>query len=321
MIQSSYETKKEHIANKIIHLKKQKDVTILAHNYQIPEIQDISDYVGDSLGLAKEASKIDSKKIIFCGVKFMAETTSILCPEKEVLIPDLDAGCSLAATINVEQLKDWKKKNPGAVVVSYINTTAEIKAESDYCCTSANAVKIIETIPKNKEILFLPDLFLGAYLEEKTGRRLHIWPGECHVHSKISPDLIENLKIEKPDAELLIHPECGCMTNLLYLKTRNKTESFKGEILSTDAMIKYAKKSKSEQFIVGTETGMLYQLKKHNPDKKFYPVEEEAVCEYMKMIDLDKVYNSLTNNVYSVKVPKNIEIKAKKAIYNMLEIE
>lgn len=321
MIHSSYETKKEHVADKIVQLKKQKNVTILAHSYQIPEIQEISDYVGDSLGLTKEALKIESKKIIFCGVKFMAETTSILCPEKEVLIPDLEAGCSLAATINVEQLREWKKKNSGAVVVSYINTTAEVKAESDYCCTSSNAIKIIEAIPKNREILFLPDLFLGAYLEEKTGRRLHIWPGECHVHSKLNPALIENLKIEKPEAEVLIHPECGCMTNLLYLKTKNKTSNFKSEILSTNEMIKYVKKSKSEQFIVGTETGMLYQLKKYNPTKKFYPVAEEAVCEYMKMIDLDKVYNSLTNNVYRVKVPKEIEFKARKAIYNMLEIE
>jgi quinolinate synthase len=198
------------ILNEISNLKKTKNAVILAHNYQIPEVQDIADFIGDSLGLARKAVELESEIIVFCGVHFMAETASILCPNKKILLPDLDAGCSLADSINVEQLKEWKKKNPGAVIVSYVNTTAEIKAESDYCFTSSNAVKIIEAIPENKKILFLPDMFLGAYVQKKTKRKLDIWPGECHVHAAMTYEEIKNLRDDFPDSEVLIHPECAC---------------------------------------------------------------------------------------------------------------
>ncbi len=308
------------IRDEIKRLKADKNAVIIAHNYQVPEVQDISDFIGDSLALSQKAAETDADIIVFCGVHFMAETASIISPEKKVLIPDLEAGCSLADTINADQLRKWKEEYPGAVVVSYVNTTAEVKAESDYCCTSANAVNVVKSIPEDKEILFLPDMFLAAYVARKTGRKIQIWPGECHVHAGIRPKDIVEIRDKHPDAEMIIHPECGCTTSLMCYAddTTNGDNGIK--ILSTGGMVKRALESDSDKFIIGTETGLLYRLRKENPGKEFVPVKEDAVCEFMKMITLEKVLESLRNEVYEVKVPEDTAIKAKKAIDRMLEI-
>ena len=301
-------------------MRSKKNALILSHNYQIPEIQDLANFVGDSLELSIQARNADNNLIVFCGVHFMAETVSILAPEKTILIPDLEAGCSLAETINVEQLREWKGKHPEAVVVSYINTSARIKAESDYCCTSSNAIKIIESIPTNKEILFLPDLFLGAYIEKMTGRKMHIWPGECHVHAQLTAEKVNNIRDEYPNADFLIHPECGCVSNVMYDMVNGDISDNKTKILSTGGMVEYTKKSASKEFIVATETGIIYQLQKNNPGKKFRPLKDNAICEYMKKITVEKLYKSLNEEVYRVKVPEEIAKKAINPINKMLEI-
>ena len=301
-------------------MRSKKNALILSHNYQIPEIQDLANFVGDSLELSIQARNADNNLIVFCGVHFMAETVSILAPKKTILIPDLEAGCSLAETINVEQLRKWKGKHPEAVVVSYINTSARIKAESDYCCTSSNAIKIIESIPTNKEILFLPDLFLGAYIEKMTGRKMHIWPGECHVHAQLTAEKVNNIRDEYPNADLLIHPECGCVSNVMYDMVNGDISDNKTKILSTGGMVEYTKKSASKEFIVATETGIIYQLQKNNPGKKFRPLKDNAICEYMKKITVEKLYKSLNEEVYQVKVPEEIAKKAINPINKMLEI-
>ena len=301
-------------------MRSKKNALILSHNYQIPEIQDLANFVGDSLELSIQARNADNNLIVFCGVHFMAETVSILAPKKTILIPDLEAGCSLAETINVEQLRKWKGKHPEAVVVSYINTSARIKAESDYCCTSSNAIKIIESIPTNKEILFLPDLFLGAYIEKMTGRKMHIWPGECHVHAQLTAEKVNNIRDEYPNADFLIHPECGCVSNVMYDMVNGDISDDKTKILSTGGMVEYTKKSASKEFIVATETGIIYQLQKNNPGKKFRPLKDNAICEYMKKITVEKLYKSLNEEVYRVKVPEEIAKKAINPINKMLEI-
>ena len=307
--------------NEITRLKKENNAVILAHNYQIPVIQDLADYVGDSLGLSKQAAQTDADLIVFCGVHFMAETAAILCPEKKVIIPDLEAGCSLAETITGADLRKWRKKNPDSVIVCYVNTSADVKAESDYCCTSANAVKIVESIPKDKEILFVPDMFLGSYVSSITKRKLQLWPGECHVHAGIKPqDIIKHLE-NNPDVEFIIHPECGCVSQCMYYIAEGDIPKDRVKFLSTGGMVNYVKKSNSKKFLVATETGILYRLKKENPEKEFLAVKEDAVCEYMKMITLEKLYISLNEMKYEVKVPKNIAIKAKKSIDRMLEIK
>ena len=306
------------ILNEISNLKKTKNAVILAHNYQIPEVQDIADFIGDSLGLARKAVELESEIIVFCGVHFMAETASILCPNKKILLPDLDAGCSLADSINVEQLKEWKKKNPGAVIVSYVNTTAEIKAESDYCFTSSNAVKIIEAIPENKKILFLPDMFLGAYVQKKTKRKLDIWPGECHVHAAMTYEEIKNLRDDFPDSEVLIHPECACGSEAMYYSEKNNDKEM--HFLSTEAMINKSKETDSKNLIIATETGVIHKMKKLSPDKNFIPINRSATCKYMKMITLDKVLSALKSERPEVKVAKDISIKAKTAIDRMVSI-
>ena len=284
-------------------MRSKKNALILSHNYQIPEIQDLANFVGDSLELSIQARNADNNLIVFCGVHFMAETVSILAPKKTILIPDLEAGCSLAETINVEQLREWKRKHPEAVVVSYINTSARIKAESDYCCTSSNAVKVVEEIPQNKEILFLPDLFLGAYIENMTGRKMHVWPGECHVHAKLTANEINLMKDTYSNADFLVHPECGCVSNVMYDMANGDILDNKTKILSTGGMVEYTKKSASKEFIVATETGIIYQLQKNNPEKKFRPLKDNAICEYMKKITVEKLYKSLNEEVYQVKVP------------------
>jgi quinolinate synthase len=309
------------IKSEISKLKKEKDVLILAHNYQLPDVQDVADYVGDSLGLSRQAAKTDHKTILFCGVHFMAETAAITCPDKTVLIPDLSAGCSLADTINADELRKWKSEHPKAITVGYVNTSAEVKAELDYCCTSSNAVNVVKSIPEEKEVLFLPDMFLGSYVAKMTNRNnMFIWAGECHVHAGIrSQDVQEKLR-EHADAEFLVHPECSCTSSIMYDIASGDYGSRQVQVLSTEGMMNHARDSPSKQFVVATETGILYRMQKQNPDKKFIPMSENAICKYMKMITLDKVYASLQENKYQVKVPKNIAEKAQLAIERMLAI-
>ena len=293
------------LKDEVLKLKKEKDVVILAHNYQIPEVQDVADFVGDSLGLSRQAAKVKQKTILFCGVHFMAETAAIISPSKRVLIPDLEAGCSLSDSITVVQLRKWKKEHPDAITVGYVNTTAEIKSELDYCCTSSNAVNIVNAIPKDKEILFLPDMFLGSYVSKMTGRKnMQIWAGECHVHAGITPDDIEKKLDELKNAEFVIHPECSCTTPMMYDMAAGNYKNHQVQILSTEGMMNHVSKSDSKQFVVATETGILYRMRQQNPEKTFIPASENAECEYMKMITLDKVYRSLYDEKYEVKVPK-----------------
>jgi quinolinate synthase len=301
-------------------LKKELNAVILAHNYQNPEIQDIADFVGDSLALSRAAAGTDADLIVFCGVHFMAETAAILCPEKTVLIPDTQAGCSLASAISADELIRWKSKHPEAVVISYVNTTAEIKALSDYCCTSSNAVEITNSIPVDKEILFLPDMFLGSYVARQTGRKnMHIWPGECHVHAGMTFRDINRCLDAESNAELLIHPECGCTTSALYHYGEGDFNK-SCHVLSTEGMIKYASSSHSNKFIVATEIGILHRMKNQNPDKTFVPLKEDAICKYMKMITLEKVYYSLRKKVYVVNVPDKVRSRARLAIERMLAV-
>ncbi len=309
------------LKDEVLRLKNEKDVVILAHNYQIPEVQDVADFVGDSLGLSRQAAKVKQKTILFCGVHFMAETAAIISPSKRVLIPDLEAGCSLSDSITVDQLRKWKKEHPDAITVGYVNTTAEIKSELDYCCTSSNAVNVVNAIPKNKEILFLPDMFLGSYVSKMTGRKnMQIWAGECHVHAGITPDDIEKKLDELKNAEFVIHPECSCTTPMMYDMAAGNYKNHQVQILSTEGMMNHVSKSDSKQFVVATETGILYRMRQQNPEKTFIPASENAECEYMKMITLDKVYRSLYDEKYEVNVPKKIADKARLSIERMLSI-
>ncbi|HYW34016.1 MAG TPA: quinolinate synthase NadA [Balneolaceae bacterium] len=310
---------KHRIESEIQRLKQERNAVILAHNYEIPDIQDIADFVGDSLGLSRQAAETEADTIIFCGVHFMAETASIISPDKTVLIPDLDAGCSLADSITAGQLREWKAEHPDAVVVSYINTTAAVKAESDFCCTSSNAVDIVESIPGEREILFLPDKFLGTYVEMITGRDLNVWEGACHVHEKIGELNLNEKQKEYPDAEVLIHPECGCSTSCM-MKSAMYFDCDEGHIHSTSGMLNHAKESDADEFVVATETGILHRMRKENPDKRFYPANENSVCEYMKMITLEKLYHSLKNNQFEVKVPTEVAARARLPIEKMLNI-
>jgi len=309
------------LKDEVLRLKKEKDVVILAHNYQIPEVQDVADFVGDSLGLSRQAAKVKQKTILFCGVHFMAETAAIVSPDKRVLIPDLEAGCSLSDSITVDQLRKWKKEHPDAISVGYVNTTAEIKSELDYCCTSSNAVNVVNAIPKEKEILFLPDMFLGSYVAKITGRKnIQIWAGECHVHAGITPEHVEKKLAELKNAEFVIHPECSCTTPMMYDVASGSYKNHQVQILSTEGMMNHVSKSDSQQFVVATETGILYRMRQQNPEKTFIPASENAECEYMKMITLDKVYRSLYDEKYEVKVAKKIADKARLAIERMISI-
>ncbi len=310
------------LKDEILKLKKEKDVIILAHNYQIPDVQDVADFTGDSLGLSRQAAKVEQKTILFCGVNFMAETAAIISPEKKVLLPDLEAGCSLSDSITVDELRNWKKQHPDAIVVGYVNTTAEIKAELDYCCTSSNAVNVVKTIPEEKEILFLPDMFLGSYVAKMTGRKnMYIWAGECHVHAGITPEDITKKLDSMKDTEFVIHPECGCTTSMMYDVADGSFDDKKVSILSTEGMLKHVNKSKSKNFVVATETGILYKMRKDNPAKTFIPASDKAECQYMKMITLEKVYDALINEKHVITVPKEIADKARLAINRMLEIK
>jgi quinolinate synthase len=300
--------------DEVRELAEVRNAVILAHNYQVPEVQDVADYVGDSLGLSRQAAATDAETIVFCGVHFMAETAAILAPEKTVLIPDPDAGCSLASSITAAELRAWKAQHPGSVVVSYVNTTAEVKAESDYCCTSGNARAVIEAIPADREILFLPDMYLGLWLERVTGRKLQIWLGECHVHAGIRPADIERWQAEAPDAELLVHPECGCASQAMAFANPRT------HILSTEGMVRFAKESPRERFLIATETGIIHRLNREVPEKRFEAVQEAAVCRFMKMITLEKLRDALRDGKHVVTVDPSVARRARGAIDRMIAI-
>ena len=307
-------------------LARERGAVILAHNYQLPEIQDVADYVGDSLGLSRRAAAADAETIVFCGVHFMAETASILSPGKLVLIPDLDAGCSLADSITAEQLRDWKQAHPGAVVVMYVNTTAAVKAETDYCVTSANAVDVVahifEKYGEDTEILFGPDMFLGAYVEKTLGRRLTVWDGECHVHAGIRPDDVNAVRDAHPGADFLIHPECGCSTSVMEYVAAGDVAPDGVHMLSTGGMLKYARGHASQRgtAIVATEVGMLHPLREAAPDVDFIAANEAAACRYMKMITLPKLRDSLRDLRHEVKVDAAIADRARIPIERMIAI-
>ncbi|HEY9712150.1 MAG TPA: quinolinate synthase NadA, partial [Chroococcales cyanobacterium] len=295
-------------------LRKERHAVILAHNYQIPQIQDLADYTGDSLGLSRQAATTDAEVIVFCGVHFMAETAAILSPQKRVLIPDLEAGCSLAASIDADQLAAWKAEHKNAVVVSYVNTSAAVKALSDYCCTSGNALKIVQSIPADKEILFLPDMFLGSWVKKMTGREnMEIWMGECHVHASIHPSKVAEKMQAHPQAELLIHPECGCLTPYLDRVARagNANEDDPLKVASTEGMIERARKSPAREFVVATEIGILHRLQKEHPDKQFLPISSEMSCQFMKMITLEKLHAALSQDQFHVTVPEEVAARAR----------
>ena len=298
----------------------ERKAIILAHLYQRPEIQEVADAVADSLRLSQTAAKTDASAIVFCGVHFMAETASILCPEKTVLLPDLRAGCSLAASLTVEELREWKSKYPDAVVVSYINTSAAVKAESDYCCTSANAAKVVASIPADRPVLFVPDKYLATVVARQTQRSNVIaYPGYCHVHKTIKPEQVNQIMEDHPDIELLLHPECGCVSSCMAKVFDGTLPQEKTFFLSTEGMIKHIRQSPAPEFAVGTELGIMHRLNKDFSDKKFYPVNPEAVCAFMKTITLDNVIQSLETMSPEVRVPAEIAQKARGAIDRMLQ--
>jgi quinolinate synthase len=306
---------------RIARLKEERNAIILAHNYQRDEVQEIADFIGDSLGLSQQAAATPVDVIVFCGVHFMAETAAILCPDKTVLLPDLRAGCSLAATITAEELREWKARYPEAVVVAYVNTSAEVKAESDYCCTSATAAKVVRAIPANRTILFVPDKFLAAYVAREKGRaNIIAYPGSCHVHRAIRPDQVLAMMGEYPDLELLIHPECGCVTSCMARVADGTLPRERTFFLSTEGMMRHIKESSAEEFAVATEVGMLHRLRKQAPDKLFRPVNPEAVCEFMKTITLDRILGALELLEPQVRVPEEIARRARRAIDRMLEL-
>jgi quinolinate synthase len=313
-------------------LAKERNAVILAHNYQVPEVQDVADQMGDSLGLSRRAASTDADVIVFCGVHFMAETASILSPEKVVLIPDPDAGCSLSDSIDADQLRAWKAEHPGAVVVMYVNTSAEVKAETDYCCTSSNAVSVVEHIWRthgpDTEILFGPDMWLGSFVARETGltedperyRRFHVWDGECHVHAGIRPDDIVRTRTEHPGAEFLIHPECGCSTQAMEYVASGDVDAEGVHMLSTSGMLKHVEAHPEGEFIVATETGMLYPLQQAAPQARLIEANRMAFCKYMKMITLPKVRDSLRNLEVEVKVAADIAERARVPIERMVSI-
>jgi quinolinate synthase len=303
------EVKDEKLVNDILKLKEERKAIILAHNYQIGEVQDIADFVGDSLDLSRQAAKTDAEVIVFCGVHFMAETAKILSPNKTVLMPDLNAGCAMANMITLRQLKEMKKKHPEAVVVSYVNTSAEIKAESDYCCTSANAGKVVQVIPREKEIIFIPDKYLGDYVSKQANRKMILWEGYCPTHRRILAEDILKRKALYPKAEVLVHPECT-----------PDVIAMADKVLSTSGICKYAKESNSEEFIIGTEIGILHRLQKENSNKKFYPASILSDCPNMKLNNLEKIFWSLEDMIYKIEVPPDIASRAKRSIDRMLEV-
>jgi quinolinate synthase len=320
------------LSEEVRALAAERNAVILAHNYQLPEIQDVADHMGDSLGLSRQAAATDADAIAFCGVHFMAETASILSPEKTVLIPDLDAGCSLADSIDADQLRAWKAEHPGAVVVMYVNTSAEVKAETDYCCTSSNAVQVVQHIwaehGPETEILFGPDMWLGAFVERETGlredperrARFHVWDGECHVHAGIRPDDISRTRAEHPEAEFLIHPECGCSTQAMEYVASGDIEAEGVHMLSTSGMLKHVEANPDGSFVVATENGMLYPLQQAAPQANLVEANRMAFCKYMKMITLPKLRDSLREMKFEVSVPAEVAERARVPIERMVAI-
>ena len=300
---------------------RERNAVILAHNYQRPEVQDIADFVGDSLGLSRQAAKADADVIVFCGVHFMAETAKILSPGKKVLLPDLRAGCSLAATVTGEQVRQWKAEFPDYVVVGYVNTTAEVKAELDYACTSGNVLDVIDAIPPDKGILFLPDFFLGAHVRRmRPDRKVEVWLGECHVHKGINPSVLESQRSAHPTAEVLVHPECGCAGQLIYEMGRGAIPPNGLHIASTEGMIRLVKERPADSFIVATETGIMHRMKQIAPTKQFYPADPEAVCAFMKTITLPGVRDALALDRYEITVPEDIAGRARLALDRMVSL-
>ncbi len=299
----------ELLVKKIEELKRKRKAIILVHNYQPPEVQDIADFLGDSLELSRKAAQTDAEVIVFCGVHFMAETASILSPNKIVLMPDINAGCPMANMIDSTKLRNLKEEYPDAIVVSYVNTTAEVKAESDICCTSANAIKVVQSLDSTQEIIFIPDKYLGQYITSQNGRKMVYWDGYCPVHVKILAEDIVRQKKKYPHAEVMVHPECTPEV----IKVANK-------VLSTSGMCRYAKESKAKEIIVGTETSLIYRLQKENPDKKFYPASELAICPNMKLSSLEKVLWILEDMRNEVKVPNEIRARAIQSVNKMLSI-
>ncbi|SIO86743.1 quinolinate synthase NadA [Nocardiopsis sp. JB363] len=308
-------------AAEVHRLAEERDAVILAHNYQRPEIQDVAHHTGDSLALSRLAASVDASTIVFCGVHFMAETAKILAPEKTILLPDPNAGCSLADTINAEDVRNWKAQHSGAVVVAYVNTTAAVKAETDICCTSSNAADVIRSIPEDREILFLPDQFLGAHVKRVTGRdNIHVWMGECHVHAGIDGHTLRERVAAEPDAEVYVHPECGCATSALYLVGSGAVPEDRVKVLSTGGMLTAAENTTASKVLIATETGMLHQLRNANSNTTFEAVNSRAECHYMKMIDSDKLLNSLRHGTTEITVDAETSERARRSVERMVAI-
>ena len=308
-------------ATRVRRLANERDAVILAHNYQRPEIQEVADHVGDSLALARLAAASSASVIVLCGVYFMAETAKILSPSRTVLIPDAGAGCSLADSITADQLRSWKAEHPGAVVVAYVNTSAEVKAESDMCCTSANAAEVVSAIPADREVLFLPDQFLGAHVKRVTGRsNVHVWAGECHVHAGISPQALRDMAAARPEAELYVHPECGCGTSALWQTGTGDLPMSRTRILSTGGMLAAAQSTSASAVLVATETGMLHQLRKANPAVSWEPVNPHATCHYMKMITASSLEQCLASGKTEVHVDPAVAARARRAVEAMIAV-
>jgi len=305
----------------IDELRITRRAAILAHNYQRPEIQDLADVVADSLQMARRATELDAPILVICGVHFMAETAAIANPDKRILIPDRSAGCSLAATIQAADVRAWRAAHPDGLVVAYVNTAADVKAEADYCCTSGNAVAVIRALPPDVPVLFLPDVFLGNYLRKVTGRQLDVWMGECHVHAGLTRETLEQRRVEYPDAEFLVHPECGCVTSAMYYaETEGDVAGGRTQIVSTEQMMRRARVSPARRFVVATETGVLHRLRRENPGKEFVAAREGAECRYMKQITLENLRDSLRDLQYDVTVAPDIAVRARRAIDRMLAI-
>ncbi|HEX5386914.1 MAG TPA: quinolinate synthase NadA [Gemmatimonadales bacterium] len=309
------------LQEEIRRLADARRAVILAHNYQRPEVQDVADYVGDSLGLSRQAARTDAEVIAFAGVHFMAETAKILSPTKRVLIPDLRAGCSLAATVTAEDVRKWKARFPGYVTVGYVNTTAEVKAELDYACTSGNVLDVVDAIPPDTGILFLPDFFLGSHVRRmRPDRRVEVWLGECHVHKGINPDRLEAERAAHPEAEVLVHPECGCAGQLIYAMGRGDIRPEGLHVASTEQMIRLSRERPAPAFIVATETGIMHRMRREAPDKEFYAADPEAVCAFMKTITLPNLYDSLLLDRYEVTVPEEIARRARLSLDRMVSL-
>jgi quinolinate synthase len=309
------------LQSEIRRLARRRNAVILAHNYQRPEVQDVADFVGDSLGLSRQAAKTDADLIVFCGVHFMAETAKILSPDKKVLLPDLDAGCSLAASVTSEDVRRWKAKFPCYVTVGYVNTSAQVKAELDYACTSGNVLDVIDAIPEDRGILFLPDFFLGAHIRRnRPNRNVEVWLGECHVHKGISPDTLEAQRRAHPDAEVLVHPECGCAGQVIYAMGRGEISPDRVHIASTERMIQLTRERPAREFIIATETGIMHRMQQTAPDKTFLAADPEAVCAYMKTITLPRVRDALVLDQFEITVPGDIAERARLSLERMVSL-